>query len=444
MLRGKPLSVLLWLAWPAMIAGYVTISYNFIDSLWLGRLGKLAFSAPTVSWPLVYLLVAIGSGYIAGGLSIISQYNGAGKFEKTRESAGSLFTLSLLLSFLLAYPPAFFANRLLEFMGVPSDVLPFATVYLRVVLLATPLAYIGISFTMIAHAIGDTRTPTWINASSSIMNMILDPLLIFGLLGFPKLGVLGAALATAISRGYTAVVAVLLLFHFYDKLRLDWSHLGIKREMIYRMNKVGIPLAIQRASNNLGMVILVSIISSFHAVAIAAYGIGIRVIELFQGFSNGMSRATSILVGNNIGAGERERAYNIVMIAYKFVLAVFVFGATAIISERYDIASLFIKETSVVNEGGAALLLFSLSLPFYGIYYVSSGVASGSGHTKVMTLISIIRLWVLRILLAFILAYIVGLGSMGVWAAISISNIGAGVMSLVWVKRKRWLEGIFS
>jgi putative MATE family efflux protein len=441
-LEGGITNTLLWLAWPAIIANYVNISYNFIDSLWLGRLGKIAFDAPTVSWPLLFFLVSFASGYINGGISIIAQYYGAGDVENARKSAGKLFLTTIILAILVAYPPAIFAPQLLSLMNVPHSVLPLATTYLRIILLATPIADIGIAFTIIAHALGDTRTPTIVNVASSVTNIILDPFLIFGLAGFPRLEVTGAALATVIARSITAAYAVYMLFYKYDKIRLGRGDLHITRDWLHKLNKVGFPLAIQRSTNNLGFVIMMSIVSYFGPVVIAAYGVSMRVIELFQGFSNGLSKATSIMVGQSIGAGKKKRAVDVVNEAYRLIALAFLAGAAFILLEKSAVVSLFIKESSVIAEGSIALFYFAISLPFYGIYYISSGVASGSGHTKEIAMISIVRLWVLRILLSLVLAYILSFGSIGIWLAISVSNILAGLIAYAWVQKKGWLEKI--
>ncbi len=441
-LNDPIIKTLFWLAGPAILANFVNISYNFIDAIWLGKLGKEAFDAPTVSWPLIFFFISFGTGFITAGVSIIAQYYGAGERDKARKSAGNLLLTSILISFLVSYPTALLSKEILTLMGIPSTVLPLANTYIRIILLATPMAYIGVTFTIIAHALGDTRTPMIINVLSSGINIVLDPFLIFGLAGLPKLGVMGAAIATVIARGFTTVYSLLLLFKWYDVLRLSLNDLRIEKDWLKKIYKIGLPLAIQRSSNSLGFTIMMAIVSYFGPVAIAAYGVAIRVIDLFQAITSGIGRATSIMVGQNIGAQKYDRALSIVKTALLTIIILLSIGSFLIIAIKTHIVWLFVDEPEVIEEGSRLLSLFAVSLPFFGLFFVSSGVASGSGHTKIIAIISILRLWVFRVGLSLLLGFVMTYGLLGVWYAVTFSNIIAGVLAIVWVARKSWLKRI--
>ena len=441
-LEGPVIKTLLWLAWPVIVANLVNMSYNLIDALWLGRLGKEAFGAPTISWPLITLLYSIGMGYMMAGIALISQYFGAGEKHMAEKSAGYLFGFSLILATLMSITGYVAAPSLLAAINTPEDIYPLALSYIRIIFLGIPITFLGFIFNIVANAIGDTRTPTWLNIISAIINIILDPILIFGLFGLPRLGVVGAAVATITSRSLVSFIGGYKLFKGFKGIKINPRYLIPEKWWLRKIFTIGTPLAVQRSSTSLGFTVMMSIVSRYGSVAVAAYGISIRIIDIIQAFTLGINRATSIMIGQNIGAEKYERSREIAHKSIILIVTILTIGALIIYLFSKQIITVFINDPYVVSEGTSLLRIFTLSIPFFGIFFITSGIANGSGHTRAVAIISIIRLWILRIGLSIVLAIILKMNTTGIWLAMSISNIVAGILSITWLSRGTWLKRV--
>lgn len=441
-LEGSETRTVIWLAWPMIVAGLVDMSYNLVDAYWLGKLGKESFGAPTVSWPLIMLFYSLGFGFGMGGISLISQYFGAGDSKMANRSAGNLLAFMLLLSIFIGSLGYIVSPHTLSLMGVPPDIYPLAVDYIRVIFVGMPFAFLGFGFITIANSLGDTRTPMFITITSSIINMVIDPILIFGWLGFPRLEVLGAAIATIASRSIVSIIGSYLLFHGYKGVKVSLQDLRVEMWWLRKVISIGGPLAIQQSSNALGFTVMMSIVSRFGSVAVAAYGVGIRIIDVIQAFTWGINRATSIMIGQNVGAELYDRAKSIARKSMILIASILTIGALSIYYTRDWTVAIFIEEQQVIIEGDRLLSIFSLSIPFFGVFFVGGGVAAGSGHTRFFAILSVIRLWVLRIGLSYILALMIGIGTIGIWVAMTVSNIAAGLVALVWVLKASWAERV--
>ncbi len=441
-LRGNPVRTTLWLAWPIIVANLVNISYNIIDTFWLGKLGKASLSAPVVSWPLIMFFHAIGMGFSFAGVTFISQYVGAGDSRMARKSAGMLVGFSLLISFLIVAFGLTSAPYILKLMNVPPDVLPKATNYIRIIFAGEPVAYLGFVFSAVVQGLGDTKTPTYIGIVSSALNMVLDPILIFGVGGIPPLGVSGAAFATILSRAFMGLVGIYLLHRGFRGIKVGLSDLGLEWWWVKKVVKVGTPMAVQQSANSLGFVVMMSIVSGFGSAVIAAYGIALRIVDLTQAFTWGIMRATAIIVGQNIGAREFGRAEEIANKNVVMLSSLLAFGVVLIVAFRDPLVAFFINGPSVLAEASKLIMIFAPSMPFFGVYFIGNAVARGSDHPLPVMVISIVRLWVLRIGFSYVLAYLLGMGPVGVWIAMSLSNVGAGIAAYAWIKLGDWKKPV--
>jgi putative MATE family efflux protein len=437
-LNGAIIPTTIWLAWPIILANIINISYNLVDAFWLGKVGQASFAAPTVSWPLIMLFYSLGMGLSFAGVTLVSQYVGAGDKLMARKSAGYLIGFMLMLATTISIAGFIASPYILRFMGVPEDVLPLAIGYIRVIFAGIPIAFVGFAFNSILNGIGDTRTPTILGAIASGVNVVLDPVLIFGWWGFPALGATGAALATVTSRSIVSVIGILLLIRGFRGIKIGLNDLFFDRAWLKKVAKIGIPLSIQQSANSLGFVVMMSLVSRLGTAVIATYGIGIRIIDVIQAFTWGIMRATSIMIGQNIGAEKYDRAEQIV---YRNMILLFIalsLGAAFIYVFRIPLITAFINDPIVINEGSRFLTTFLPSMPFFGLFFLVGAVARGSGHTVPFTVISIIRLWALRIGLSILLTFYLGFGALGIWMAMAISNFGAGLMSIAWMSRGTW------
>ena len=439
-LNGSIEKTLLKLAYPLVFFNLLFIIYNLTDTFWLGKLGREAVSAPTVSFPFIWTMMSFGAGFAIAGFAFVSQYAGAGQWDKAKHNIANLLTLMFFSSFTLGIIGFFITPWILHILGVPADVYDNAVVYLRVMFIGIPFSFEGFAFSFALRAIGDTKTPTIINSIAIILNVILDPLLIFGIGPFPRLEILGAALGTVISYSIASILSIYLVFSGKLGIKFYLSDFKPDFGLYKKMFKIGLPASIGQSLNALGFVVLMGIVSQFGSVVIAAYGIGQRIISLIFTVSDGFSMAMSTMVGQNLGVLNFKRIRKIVN---KTILinTIFISIPTLLIFLfRTQIIGIFIKDILVINEGAIFFACFLIAMPFFGIFFISTSVVRTAGRTKESMVLGIIRLWGLRVSLAYFLSTL--WGSTGIWIGMAMSNIIASILAYFWYKRETWKETV--
>jgi len=439
-LNGSIEKTLLKLAYPLVFFNLLFIIYNLTDTFWLGKLGREAVSAPTVSFPFIWTMMSFGAGFAIAGFAFVSQYAGAGQWDKAKHNIANLLTLMFFSSFTLGIIGFFITPWILHILGVPADVYDNAVVYLRVMFIGIPFSFEGFAFSFALRAIGDTKTPTIINSIAIILNVILDPLLIFGIGPFPRLEILGAALGTIISYSIASILSIYLVFSGKLGIKFYLSDFKPDFGLYKKMFKIGLPASIGQSLNALGFVVLMGIVSQFGSVVIAAYGIGQRIISLIFTVSDGFSMAMSTMVGQNLGVLNFKRIRKIVN---KTILinTIFISIPTLLIFLfRTQIIGIFIKDILVINEGAIFYACFLIAMPFFGIFFISTSVVRTAGRTKESMVLGIIRLWGLRVSLAYFLSTL--WGSTGIWIGMAMSNIIASILAYFWYKRETWKETV--
>lgn len=439
-LNGSINKTLLKLAYPLIFFNLLFIVYNLTDTFWLGKLGREAVSAPTVSFPFIWTMMSFGAGFAIAGFAFVSQYAGAGQWDKAKHNIANLLTLMFFSSFILGIIGFFITPWILHILGVPADAYDNAVIYLRVMFIGIPFSFEGFAFSFALRAIGDTKTPTIINSIAIILNVILDPFLIFGIGPFPRLEILGAALGTIISYSIASILSIYLVFSGKLGIKFYLSDFKPDFGLYKKMFKIGLPASIGQSLNALGFVVLMGIVSQFGSVVIAAYGIGQRIISLIFTVSDGFSMAMSTMVGQNLGVLNFKRIRKIVN---KTILinTIFISIPTLLIFLfRTQIIGIFIKDILVINEGAIFYACFLIAMPFFGIFFISTSVIKAAGRTKESMVLGIIRLWGLRVSLAYFLSTL--WGSKGIWIGMAMSNIIASVLAYFWYKRETWKETV--
>ncbi|MFO8034096.1 MAG: MATE family efflux transporter [Candidatus Bipolaricaulota bacterium] len=437
-LTGPILKTMLTLGWPVMVTNSMQALYNLIDAFWLGRVSTEAVSAPSMAWPVLFFTISVAIGFQFAGTTLVAQHTGAGERERADKMGTQVFSFLFLVSLAMGLGGYGAAATILRLMNTPAVVFPLALQYLQIVSLGLPLMYGAFAFMGLLMGVGDTRTPMYLIGASVVANAVLDPLLIFGWGPFPELGVAGAAWATVSSRGLAALVGVWLLSSGRVGVRLRAKHIIPRWSSIRQILRVGTPNVVDQAGTSLGFVILMSLVAGFGTVAVAAYGVGNRLINLLNVAIMGASSSLLTMVGQNLGADQSERAEDIAHRGIRATTLTLVVLALLMVLLRTPLYRLFVPDPEVVAEGGRFLLLFSFSVPFFGLFAAASAVFRGSGHTVPPMVFSLLRLWAFRIGLAWVLGYIVGWGTSGLWTGMALSNVLGGVGLYGWLRRGTW------
>ncbi len=441
-LRGPVIKMAFVLAAPFMIQNLVNISYNIVDAIWLNMLGTRFFAAVRGVWPLIFFFNSFGIGLTSAGIAFISQHVGAGNWEEANRNAGKLLGFALSFSLAVSALGILTTPAILAFMGIPEEIYPLAVTYIRVIFAGFVFTVLGMVFYLTMSGVGDTVTPMILGVIASATNMILDPLLIFGWFGFPRLEVLGAAVATVTARAIPSIVGATLLFRGFRSIKIRPRDLVYDIPWLKRLLKVGLPLAANMSSSALGFNFLMAIVYRLGTVAVAAYGLAITVVDLVTAFIWGFRDAIAIMVGQNLGAGLFERAEEIVRKVTAIILLATTVGTALLMVFGQDLVVFFTKDPAVVRETTNFVIIFSPSLPYLALFFIGMAVARGSGQTLFMMIAGIVRLWGIRVLFSYVLALAIGMGTYGVWLAMSLGNIVAGSMAMMWILSGRWKKRV--
>lgn len=437
-LNGPVLKTMLLLAWPVMVGNALQALYNLIDAFWLGKLSVEALSAPSISWPILFFFMSFGTGFQAAGSTLVAQHVGARDREGAERAGTQVISFLALASVLLAIVGFFLGPVVLRLIRTPAEVFPLALLYLRIECVGLPIMFAAFAFGGLLLGLGDTRTMMYITAGSVVLNALLDPFLIFGWGPFPELGVAGAAVATVFSRGVAAGVGLWLFTSGRAGLRLRRAHVRPRWATMRQIFKVGLPNALDQAGTSLGFVILMGLVAGFGTTVVAAYGVGNRLINLLNVAIWGATSALVAMIGQNLGADQTERAEEIAHRGIRATfLALIALGAVAFLI-RVPLYRVFISDAAVIAEGAWFMAVFGFSVPFFGLFAASSAVFRGSGHTVPPMVFSLIRLWGLRIVLSWILAYPAGLRTTGLWLGMALSNVLGGSALYLWMRRGTW------
>jgi putative MATE family efflux protein len=406
---------------PLILTNVLFTLYQIIDAFWVGQLGKEAVAAIALSFPIFFMVNAAVMGLTIAGTILVSQYKG--KKDQKNINFISAQTLSLLtiLGVIISILGYFLSPQIVALFNPEPLVGEFATTYLAIVFLGTIFMFIYTGFSSILRGLGEVKTPLLIVLLTVILNFFLDPILMLGLYGFPKLGVGGIAWATTITQGISALIAIFWLKKCKDQLCIEKKNLIPKKEAVILLLKLGIPATIEFLSRSVGMLLVTFIVAGFGTITLAAYGIGMRIASFVLIPSFGISMAINTLIGQNLGAGRLKETKETTQ---KGMLLSFVFMSLLGLATYFlapTLVGLFINasETEVLKQATYFLELFALGLGFLGGHIVIVSTYRGAGDTKTAMNLSI--LYVIEQTALCAIGGII-LGVNGIWIAYLLSN----------------------
>jgi len=438
MTRGPMMGALFSVAWPVMLSFLLETCYNLADAFWLGKLGKSALVAPTVTLNVFFLAFSLAMGLGTAGTTLVSQYRGAGRVDAMSRAGGQALVLMTGVGIALLAIGLALAAPILRLLQTPDDAFAGTLAYLRWTLPGMPFIFVFFVFQGISTGMGDTLGPMRIKLFTVILNAALDPLLIFGWGPIPPMGVVGAALATIFSQAIAGVFGLRKLMSGALGFRLQRDDMRWDSAMVMRLLKIGVPLSFGQSCTALGFTVLMGVVNSFGSAVTAAFGVGNRIINMVQIPSLGLAQATAAAVGQNLGADQPERAGHavrqsailIAVILLPLTTLMFFFGGT--------ISRIFIDDPEVMRYGRELFRITAYSVFAFGFILVLLGAFQGSGHTVPVMVLNMIRLWVIRVPAAYLLGIVLGWGPAGLWWAMFASNVAIAIGAGVWFAAGTW------
>lgn len=437
--EGPILRSLAALTVPIVFANILQTAYQLTDTFWVGRLGAEAVAAVSLSFPVVFLLISLGSGLGIAGTILVAQHRGRGDQRQVDYVSAQTVVMMLAASVVVTVVGYAVSGPAMRLMGAPTEVLRDATSYLQISFLGMVFMFGFFVYQSLMRGVGDVTTPMLIVLATVVLNLALDPLFIFGWGPVRPFGVAGAALATIGTQAVAMVIGFGLLAGGRHGIRVHLRDLAPDLALAGRMFRLGLPASIEQSTRALGLTAMVFLVATFPTTVVAAYGIGARILSFVIIPSLGLGMATTTLVGQNLGAGNVARAEHIARLsALAGMVVLSALGVAFFFAARPMTAFFVPGETAVIAEGARFMHLMALTFGFIGVQMVTSGTLRGAGATVSAMVLAIISLWVLRFPLAVILSKGTELGADGLWWAFPTSNVLAGLIATVWLLRGRW------
>lgn len=442
LLEGPILSSLLKLAVPVVLATLLQSGYQLTDAFWVGRLGGTGVAAVSVTFPVTFLMIALGAGLAIAGSTLIAQNMGARNFEAVNHIAAQTLLMVALTSAVLGAVGYGLAPTILRAMGIGPDVFPGALLFMRWSFVGLVFVFGFTMYQAIMRGIGEMKTPLLIVVGTVLLNFLLDPLFIFGWGPIPAWGVAGAAVATVGTQSLAMIIGVWLLLSGRYHVHLHVRDFTPDLAFIRKAFLLGLPASIEQSMRAIGMTAMTFLVARFGTTTIAAYGIGGNVLGFVIIPALGLSMATATLVGQNIGAGKVERAAAIARLSAGISFAVLtVVGLLTFVGSR-QIAAFFVPQDAAVVEAGSAFLrIASLSFGFMGVQLAFAGVFRAAGRMMTSMVLALISQWVLQFPIAFGLSNYTALGATGIWYAFPVANIGVAIVAFAWFMKGDWKQG---
>lgn len=426
------------LSWPIILAFSMQVGYNIIDIFWVGKLGATAIAAVSLAGNVFFIILAVGQILGSGTIALVAQFYGA----KQIDNANNIIRQSLLLVSIIALPVCIsgfiFAKQIMSLLGGQADVLIISTSYLRIIFIGFFFQLISFTINYAFRGIGDMKTPMKIMLVATIINLILDPLLIFGLGFFPRLEVQGAAIATVIAKCVSFLFGFIILIRGRSGIKLNiFKKWYLKTKVVKTILSVGIPVGISYGLMAFSNMAVFRIVSSFSEYALAALGIGIRILQLASLPVVSIGIATTTLAGQSLGARDIKKTMQIGNISMLFSTAITISFGIIFVTNAKFLVSIFTQNPQVINYGLQFMQIVPLYLVFIGITMSLTGVFRGAGDTLPPMFAGLFKL-ALLIALAILFSQNLGMGITGVWWAIFISYSIETIIITIWYASGKW------
>jgi putative MATE family efflux protein len=429
---------ILLLAVPMVLEMVLESLFAVVDVAFVGRLGADAVATVGLTESMLSLVFAVGMGLSLSTTALVARRIGEKDPEGAADAAVQAIFLGWVVALAIGLPCLLFAPNLLRLMGATPHIVAVGSGYTRICLGGSCAVLLLFLNNAIFRGAGDAAIAMRLLWVSNIINLILDPCLIFGLGPFPRLGVTGAALATFTGRSIGVMYQFYRLFKGTERIRVLARQLRVHLEVLWRLLRLSLTGILQFAIAHTSWIGLVRIVSTFGAAALAGYTIAIRIVIFVILPSWGLSNAAATLVGQNLGAEKPDRAeaavwrtglYNVLFLGAVGVF--FVLFAEPVV--RW-----FIHDPEVVPLGAACLRIVSYGNLGYAYFMVMMQAFNGAGDTITPTIVNFFGFWLLEIPLAYVLAKPIGMKSNGVFFSIAISESAMAAASAILFKQGKW------
>ena len=433
MLAREKIGKLLWkLSFPAIIGMMVQGMYNIVDTFFVGRYtGTLGIGGTAVAFPIQMIVMGIGMTIGIGGASILSRRMGERDHEGASTALGNMILLSLVTGVACAAAGLAGITPLLRLFGANDALMPYATDYITVILIGSPLFTFSMVASSAARAEGNAKVAMNTLLVGGILNVILDPIFIIAL----GMGVKGAAIATVISVGASCAFLLVYLQSGRSEIRLDWGHMRLKEPIVRENFAVGSSDFARTAAMSLTSAIFNNILRALGGeIPIAAFGIIFRIISFVFMPMIGIAQGVQPILGFNFGARQFDRIREGLNLANRSTTALALVGFVVFLSFPAPILGIFSTDPRLIEMGSSAMRWLILGLPLVGYQNIGTSLFQAIGKARPAIILAFSRQVLILIPVVIVLSRLLGLR--GVWLSFPVADVLAFVVTYAMVRRE--------
>ncbi len=372
--EGSIVRALVRLSVPIVLANILQVAYQLTDIFWAGQLSAQALAAVSLSFPITFLMVAIGGGLAIAGSVLIAQYEGRGEERAMNHVTAQTLIMVTAASIAISAIGYVYSGPIMRFIGAEPDVLPDAARFMQITFIGFVFVFGFFVYQSLMRGLGVVQVPMLIVLLTVLLNFGLDPLFIFGWGPIPAMGVAGAAMATLSTQALAAGIGFTLLFSGRHRLRPRLADFRPDWKVIGRTFKLGLPASIEQAMRALSMTLMTLLVSTFGTIAIDAYSLGLRIMTFVVIPAMGVAMATTTLVAQNLGAGKLSRAEETNLLACTLSFFGPTAGGVLLYIFATPLATLFVPgSAAAISESAHFIRIISLPLGCIGLQHTING-----------------------------------------------------------------------
>ncbi|WP_074407057.1 MULTISPECIES: MATE family efflux transporter [Aquimarina] len=414
--------------------------FFLVDAYYVSSLGANAIATVGLTESVLTLVYAIAIGLSMGVTAIVARRVGEKDISGASQTAIQSILLGIVIAIIISAIGIVFPKEILGLMGAEPDLIADGYGYTQVLLGGNVTIMLLFLINAVFRGAGDASVAMRVLIFSNLLNIILDPIFIFGFGPVPAFGVQGAAIATTIGRGSAVIFQLLILFYGWSKIKVAFKDIVFRAEIMLNLVKVSLGGIGQFIIGTSSWVFLMRIMAEFGSEVLAGYTIAIRVLMFTLMPSWGMSNAAATLVGQNLGAAKPERAEQSVWKTGKYNAYFMAIVSIFYLLFAEAIIRIFSDEALIIEYGALSLRVIAAGYVFYAYGMVIIQSFNGAGDTKTPTVINFFCFWVFQLPFAYLAALVLDWGAMGVFLAITFAEVLIAVIGIIWFKKGKWKE----
>lgn len=418
---------------PILFGITTMMAQSIIDAWFLGKVGDRALAAFSFGFPILMVITSVAIGLGAGTSSVVARAIGANDHRRARRLATDSLLLSFIITAALALIGILTINPLFKLLGAPADMIPMISSFMTILYCGVPFLVVGMVGTSSMRATGDTVLPGKLMMAGAALNVLLDPIFIFGFGPVPAMGLNGAATAALLARGSMFLGTIYFMVHRLDMVTFNKPDLAELKRSWRDILHVGLPAAGTNAIIPVAMTVITAMIARYGPEAVAGFGVASRIESLVLVIFYALSSVIGPFVGQNLSAGSESRIQESLRLCALFCLASGLVIAALLGLSAGFLPTLFSQNPDVTNVTRLFLWLAPISYGAYGVVMVMNAAFNGLGKPMPAVYISATRMILMYLPLAILGRHWFGIA--GIFGAYAIANVLTGLLSYVWAQR---------